>query len=428
VRRAALLALAAQGDPFQVAALSPAQREEKDEEAMNIALCHESVLPQRGGCETYVASLARRLAADGHHVHLYARYWDASALPEGLPVHLVEVPRVPRFLRPWFFSAGCRRLLARADHDVSVGFDKVAGVDVLYPQGGVYAASVDFNLLKHRSIWLRRLLRASKAFDPAHLSFLAVERQGYVGGRTIVVAISDMVRRHLAEHYQLAAADVRVLPIAAPRERLDESDRPRRREESRRRWELRPDDVVALFAGMNYRLKGLESLLHALARLPRGAMYLLVAGKQDTTAMERLAARLGVGEQVRFLGYCPDMRDAYFAADLLAHPTFYDPCSNVVLEALACGLPVVTSRYNGAAELLGLVSADPRERAEGYVVDDPHDHARLAWCLERMLDPVRRAACARAARQSGAGWTFEGHYRKFVEILAEAAGRRRNVA
>jgi UDP-glucose:(heptosyl)LPS alpha-1,3-glucosyltransferase len=395
---------------------------------MKVALCHESVLPERGGCETYVARLLRRLAADGHKVHLYARYWDPAALPPVVRVHPVKLPRVPRFLRPWFFSSACARLLVGASHDVSIGFDKVAGVDVLYPQAGVYAASVDMNLLKHRSRGVRLLLRVLKSLEPAHLSFLAVERRGCVAGRTTVVAISDMVRRHLAEHHGLSAADVRVLPIAAPGERLDETDRPRRRDEARRRWGLRPDSVVALFAGMNYRLKGLEPLLYALARLAHGAMHLLVAGKPDTAAVERLAARLGVLEQVRFLGYCADMRDAYFASDLLAHPTFYDPCSNVVVEALACGLPVITSQYNGAAELLHATGGEPEERAEGHVIADPHDHPRLAWCLEQMLDPVRRAACAAAARQTGARWTFEAHYRGLVDILSEAARRRRGAA
>ena len=68
----------------------------------------------RGGCETYIADLARRLAADGHDVHLYARRWDASALPAALTIHRIRVPRVPRFLRPWIFGAACRRALASA--------------------------------------------------------------------------------------------------------------------------------------------------------------------------------------------------------------------------------------------------------------------------------------------------------------------------
>jgi UDP-glucose:(heptosyl)LPS alpha-1,3-glucosyltransferase len=109
------------------------------------------------------------------------------------------------------------------------------------------------------------------------------------------------------------------------------------------------------------------------------------------------------------------------------HPTFYDPCSNVVLEALACGLPVITTRYNGASELL---SGERETRAEGYVIADPHDVPRLAWALTQLLDAERRAGCSAAARRNAAGWTFERHYQRLLGILAEAApgARRREVA
>src|SRR5580692_131090 len=102
---------------------------------MNIAFCYDSVLPRRGGCETYIAALARRLAADGHELHLYARRWDASALPADIHYHPIVLPACPRFLRPWFFGAAVRRelVMAKGRH-VAVGFDKMTGLDVLYPQ------------------------------------------------------------------------------------------------------------------------------------------------------------------------------------------------------------------------------------------------------------------------------------------------------
>lgn len=385
---------------------------------MKIALCHEAVLPSRGGCETYVAHLARRLVRDGHEVHLYARQFDQAALPFGIHYHPVRLPPHPRFLRPWFFSFACRRLLDKDRLDVSVGFDKVAGVDVLYPQAGVYAASVGFNLAKHDSPALRRLLRLAKWFDPAHLSFLELERRSCNDPRTTIVAISDMVRRHLLQYYPRTADRVQVLHVATPPERFDETGRLRRRGAARREWGLRDADVVALFAGMNYRLKGLVPLLQALAQVPGDRLHLLVAGKSDVLAYERLAARLGVTNRVRFLGYRADVADAYFASDLLVHPTFYDPCSNVVLEALACGLPVITTRHNGAAELL---SGERETCAEGYVIDDPHEVDRLAWALQQLLDPDRRTVCAAAARRNAAAWTFERHYQRLLAILAEAA-------
>src|SRR5947209_13865216 len=139
---------------------------------MDIALCYESVLPARGGCEHYISDLARRLARDGHAVHLYASRWDADALPPTTHYHRLPTPRGPRWLRPWRFAEACERELARNRHDVSMGFDKTWGQDVLYPQGGLHAASAAHNLLKHRAGPVRFLARMLKGMDPAHRSFL----------------------------------------------------------------------------------------------------------------------------------------------------------------------------------------------------------------------------------------------------------------
>ena len=105
------------------------------------------------------------------------------------------------------------------------------------------------------------------------------------------------------------------------------------------------------------------------------------------------------------------------AADFLVHPTFYDPCSLVALEALLCGLPVITTRYNGAKELLH----PPRD---GFVIDDPHDHRALAEAMARLLEPAARAACAQEARRTVEQWDFGQHYRELLEVLAEAAARK----
>jgi UDP-glucose:(heptosyl)LPS alpha-1,3-glucosyltransferase len=199
----------------------------------------------------------------------------------------------------------------------------------------------------------------------------------------------------------------------------------RRRGEFREQWGIGPEETVGLFAAINYRLKGLEPLLYALRGLVRRAEYatgkpfrLVVAGHPNYRGWHRFAERLGVAEQVCFIGHCGDMRNAYFAADFLVHPTFYDPCSLVVLEALACALPIITTRANGASELLHPLQ-------EGYVIDDPHDHERLTWCLLQMMDAERRGACAQAARRTGAQWTFEHHYRQLLRVFVEAAARKR---
>jgi UDP-glucose:(heptosyl)LPS alpha-1,3-glucosyltransferase len=358
--------------------------------------------------------------ADGHEVHLYACRWEPAALPAGMHYHRLAVPRGPRFLRPWRFGAACEQALRNAGHQVSVGFDKTWGQDVLYPQGGLHAASAQHNLRKYRGRLVRGLARLARGFDLAHWSYSLLERRQYLGpSRPLVVVNSDLVRRHFQRHYGISASEVRVVHSAIDAGRFTEHDRPKRRLEWRQRWGIAPEETVALFIAMNYRLKGLEPLLRAVARLAPGQpVRLLIAGSPRWRGYERLARRLGVADRVQFLGYCADTQNCYFAADFLVHPTFYDPCSLVVLEALACGLPVITTRSNGASELLSPLHA-------GYVIDNPHDHGRLAWCLAQLLNPARRTACAQAARRLAAQWTFDHHYARLMEVFREAAARKR---
>lgn len=390
---------------------------------MDVALCYESVLPARGGCETYVASIARRLVREGHTVHLYARRWDEAALPPGMNYHRLVLPRVPHFLRPWVFSAACAKALHNEHHDVSIGFDKIWGADVLYPQGGLYVASSDHNLLKHRSEWKRSLTRWMKRFDPTFWSFRWLEQKQYSPRhRPLIIAISEMVRGHFTKYYGIRPEDLRVVHIATDPARFLESDRPRQRAEWRSRWQIGAEENVALFVGMNYRLKGLEPLLRSVRLLPSSVPFrLLVVGSNDTRAYESLARQIGVADRVRFLGYCPDVRNAYFASDFLVHPTFYDPCSHVVPEAMACGLPVISTQYNGATELM-------RVPQTGYVIDDPHDHKHLAWCMTQMFDAERRKECAHAGREVASRWTYEDHYDKLMNVLSEAVERKRAAA
>jgi UDP-glucose:(heptosyl)LPS alpha-1,3-glucosyltransferase len=385
---------------------------------MRIAVCHENVLPARGGAEMYVADLLRRLAAEGHDVHLHSCRWDAAALTTAITVHPLPAPSGPRWLRPWRFSASVRQALERDRPDVSIGFDKTLGPDIYYPLGGLQPASSAGNFRKYASWTARVAARTAKAIDIAHRSFVRLERRHLLGrGGPLLVVNSEMVRGHAERYYGLQGERIRVIHNAIDPARFAENDRPRVRAEERRTWGVGHHDVVAAFVAMNYRLKGLEPLLHALARTP-AALKLAIAGSPRNSPWRRLARRLNVADRVNFLGPVADVRRVYFGADFHVHPTFYDPCSGVVIEAMASGLPVITSRFNGAAELM-------RPGVDGFVIGDPHDHKSLADSMTRLLDPAERGRCGRAARQSAAAWTLEHHFQRWMDVFAEVAGRRR---
>ena len=386
---------------------------------MDIALCYESVLPARGGAETYIGDLSRRLAKDGHTVHLYACRWDASALPSGMVFHQLNVPPGPRFLRPWRFGRAVETALKQGKHDVTVGFDKTWGQDVLYPQGGLHAASAAHNRRKFAGGVSRFVASAAKWFDPAAWSFSRLERKQYLTDpKPVVVVNSGMVLGHFREFYGIGPDQLRVVHSAIDPLRFAADDRPARRTAERQTWGVPPDLPVGLFVAMNYRLKGLAPLIRAAAEVPKAAaLKLAIVGHPKFGKYQRLAESLGVAERFLFLGHRNDPKDAYFAADFLVHPTFYDPCSLVALEALACGLPVITTRYNGASELIDVP-------ANGLVIADPHDAIALANALSAMLDPSYRASASASAKKAAARWTFEQHYQALLAVFGEVAAKR----
>jgi UDP-glucose:(heptosyl)LPS alpha-1,3-glucosyltransferase len=228
-----------------------------------------------------------------------------------------------------------------------------------------------------------------------------------------------MVRGHLARFHGYPLDRVRVVPNAIDASRLAVADPGAARARFRAAHGLSSDDVVALFVGHNAKLKGLPDLLRALRmRKDRDAssrpIKLVACGGFHVAPVERLARRLGVSADVRLVGFVPDVREAFHAADLFVLPTYYDPCSLVVFEALACGLPVITTAYNGAGELI-----EPGQ--SGLVVPAPDATGLLADALDRLSDPSARSRTRRAAAALGRSQTFDVHLGRLVRVFEEAA-------
>ncbi|MBI3575305.1 MAG: glycosyltransferase family 4 protein, partial [Gammaproteobacteria bacterium] len=164
-----------------------------------------------------------------------------------------------------------------------------------------------------------------------------------------------------------------------------------------------------LFVGSGFERKGLAPALRAVAQLP--AAQLLVIGRDRRAAhYQTLAQKLGLGERVQFLGAIADVKPYYGAADALVLPTLYDPFPNVALEAMACGLPVVTSTTSGAAELIA-------NDHNGYVCD-ALDVETLVAHLRAVVDPVRHPALCVEARRTVEPLTLEAASRQWLDLYA----------
>ncbi|MBI4575180.1 MAG: glycosyltransferase family 4 protein [Planctomycetes bacterium] len=224
-----------------------------------------------------------------------------------------------------------------------------------------------------------------------------------------------MVRAEVTHRFGVDPARVRVVPNGVDLERFRPAG-PEAREGARRALGVATDEALALFVGRPFAPKGLGTLLEAAARPESARPWVVVAGGEASGPWRRLARRLGV--RARFLGEVRDLGPLHGAADVLAAPTFYDPCSLATLEALAAGLPVVTTRDNGAGEGL-------EEAGAGLVLEEAGDAVALARALGALLGPEGRESRRSAARRLAEGRPSAEAFRRVEEVLLDAAGERR---
>ncbi|HEY2155170.1 MAG TPA: glycosyltransferase family 4 protein, partial [Isosphaeraceae bacterium] len=392
--------------------------------SMRIALTYQHVDPTRGGAETYVVDLATRLLHAGHRVDLFAHEWRDGCLPTEVTTHRVPISGVTRWGRIWSFAANSERALraAESEIDCTVGFINTWHQDVLMPQGGVHAASLEANSKRFPPGWRRGLYTLGKRANPKRWIYRAIEAKQYDPARgTRIVAVSRMVRGHLERYQGVSRERIDVIPNAIDAGRLGVADPSRARAEFRAKFGLGPDDLVALFVGHNYALKGLAPLIRALAARKHSGrpIHLVACGASDTGSYQALAERLGLTNTVHLAGFQPDIRPPFWASDFFVLPTYYDPCSLVVFEALACGLPVITTACNGAGEVI-------TEGREGFVVPHPDATEALAGALDRMTDDVGRAAMSAQAARLGREQSFDRHVTRLLDVfvrVAESKGR-----
>ena len=387
---------------------------------MKIALVILHADARRGGAERYTIDIAAALRARGHEVSLLARTF--HDVPAG--VHAVELrsnalTRLGQYNR-LLDSLGSH--LATNRYDIVHAMLPVRGCDVYHPHAGVAAEAVVAGHLKHGGNVARRAAAFANRLNRKRNRFAEVERELLTGqSPPLVLCLSDYVKEAVKRHYPLAKERLFRLFNSTDLKRFDPATRPTAREEIRRRFNIRDDQVIALMIAQDFERKGLGEAIEGVAKVNDRRLVLLVVGKDNAAAYRRLASELSIADRVVFAGATTDPVSFYAAADFFALPTRHDPCSLVVLEALAMGLPVISTARNGACEIM----ADGRE---GFVLDDPSDIASLARAMTAMVDNDCRARMSAAARSLRPELSQENHvdrllsaYRQVCSSAASAA-------
>lgn len=351
-----------------------------------------------GGAEAYLKRLAAGIIAAGHEVTLITtNEWPEEQWPFGSIARVGATSVIG-------FADEVEQLRQKSEHNVLFSLDRIWSCDVFRAGDGV-----------HRT-WLARrrkfelpLKQIARALNRKHRDLLQLEESLLAqrkAGRVVVA--SEMVRNEIIDSYDYPADRISLIRNGVPVDifRFD----PGLREQAREDLKLKPENIALLFAGSGWERKGLLFAIQAMALCKNKKLRLLVAGRGNETAYKTKHLRLWSDESVKFLGERVDLMPIYAAADMFILPTIYDPFSNACLEALACGLPIITTRANGFSEII-------EDSVHGSIIDQPGNLMGLRDAIRFWSEPSRRAAARRANADRASQLDISNNVSKTLEIL-----------
>ncbi|HET8577311.1 MAG TPA: glycosyltransferase family 4 protein [Methylomirabilota bacterium] len=347
-----------------------------------------------GGIETSTAGFMRELVGHGHSVELITTVGQPEV--PGVRVRRVPVLRHPSVLRVLSFALAARRAVQDGGYAIVQSHERVFRQDIYRAGEGCHRA--------YLATMGRRWARA----NPHHRLILSLEKKIFsLETARHIVAISNHGKAEIEGLYATPAARVSVVYNGVDLQRFHPDHRERLFTPVRRELGIGEDLWLVLFVGSGFERKGLGPLIEAVGRLGDRGCRLVVAGKGDRRPYRALAERLGLAERIHWAGAVQAIERLYAAADVVALPARYEPFGNVHLEALASGLPVLTSAAAGGAEVI-------RNGENGWIVSEPQPEA-IAKGLEEL-----RAADAGGlrvrARASAEPFTFGAQADRYAAL------------
>lgn len=345
---------------------------------MKIALVHMRHA-HTGGTERYLNLLALEMAEHGHSVTIICRSHEELEHPNIRFVTLRPLS-IGKSQRMWRFAKAVERHIRSVDYDLVYGLGKTWTHDIIRIGGGSHKRYLE-NMPEHK---LRKKDRVS----------LALEARAFQPGNyQLVIANSQMCADEIAEDFDVPVDKIVMIHNSVSLERFQREALQDEAIALRRSFEIAEETLLYLFLGTGYERKGLEPLLQAFSLADfgaRDARLLVVGYDSHLEAYKQRTRELEIEGKVVFAGGRRDAEVCYAAADVYVLPTHYDPFANTTLEALAAGLPVITTKTNGGSEVI--------YPAVGSVIPSSGDIDLLRQALEYWSDEDLRATTRIAAR------------------------------
>ena len=357
--------------------------------SLSIALIRQRYV-QDGGAERFVERAVSALSERDVALTVLARKWTGTKDANWIECNPFYIGRL---WRDWSFARSVCRKVKRLDVDLIQSHERIACCDIYRAGDGVHR-----EWLKQRRRILGRFGKFAIAINPYHRYVLAAEKALFSSPKLkAVICNSKMVKEEIKQYFTIADERLHVIYSGVDTD-LFHPDLKKYRQEIRSKYNIPEDAVVFLFVGSGFERKGLRAVIDAMTVLPEKA-YLLIVGKDKKSKQyQNLVESRYLDKRVVFAGRQEDVRPYYGAGDVLVLPTLYDPFPNVILEAMAAGLPVITSTKCGAAEIID-------DGHEGFVCD-AHDQGSLNRYMNMLLNQELSLKMGQEARKRSSALTY----------------------
>ncbi len=368
---------------------------------LKIAFVRRGYSPS-GGAESYLKRLGQGVVDLGHEVQLIANDdWPLNEWSFGSVARVKAKSAIG-------FANELEKLRPQIRCDVLMSLERVWRCDIYRAGDGVHQA-----WLNRRRKFEMPLQRFIRGINRKHQDILKLEESLFAkGGAGRVIANSEMVRKELVDLYRCPADKIDIVRNGVPLEKFRFD--PAFQEKARADLKLKPDEIALLFAGSGWERKGLRFAIEAFELCRDRKLRLLVAGRGDARGYK--PKRFFTEEPVRFLGEVTDLRPVYAAADIFILPSIYDPASNACLEALASGLPVITTRDNGFSEII-------ENGVYGSIVDLANNVSALRDAIQFWSDESRRKSARSTIIARASQFDISKNVEQTLAILLQGAKR-----
>ncbi len=379
----------------------------------------------QGGPAKVTAALIERFCED-HQVSVF------SHTIEGIDLSKIKYYKVPALTRPKFlacitFPASSTIILAilflfrKWDFDIIYSTEYFCGfyANVLAShfceREGLRLEKANVIEIPHKSIWQKL-----KALDHKIYRSLMAFAEGPAFGRNSSkarIVVSQRMKGEFIRHYGNAAENLIVIPNGVDLKIFTPANQPLYRDRIRQKHGISHNDLVLMFAGGDWERKGVPYIIEALSLLPRLDVKLFTCGSGDEIFYSQLAELKQVRERIIFVSHSSRLWEYYAASDVFVFPTIYEPFGLVIVEAMASGLPVITSRVAGAADFM-------KDGVDCLLLNNPSNVNELATKIELLLSNAElRKTMAERARMTAEKLSWDAVAEKTLEVYNSILNR-----